>query len=53
MSGRSARFCPPHIASMEGMFTKEGVRTFTRVGVSLSSTGGHNCFVAYIDAVPL
>ena len=52
MTGRSARWCPTHMASMDGIFTKDGVRTFTRVAVSLPLTGGHICFVGEVDAVP-
>jgi hypothetical protein len=37
MSGMSASWFPTHMALMEGMFTKDGVRILTRVGVSLPS----------------
>ena len=34
MIDRSASGCPVTIASMAGMFTKDGVRIFTRAGVA-------------------
>jgi len=37
MSGMSPSCWPTHMASMEGMFMKDGVRILTRVGVSLPS----------------
>ena len=37
MSGMSASWFRTHMASMEGMFIKDGVRILTRVGVSLPS----------------
>jgi len=37
MSGMSASCWPTHMAPMDGMFTKDGVRILTRVGVSLPS----------------
>jgi len=37
MSGMSASCCWTHMASMEGMFKKLGVRILTRDGVSLPS----------------